>query len=328
MTKTASAKAALVGDIGGTHTRLALADLSTDKSRITNIREFASHNYSHGGDVVRAYLGDLPRTEIPVIATIAVAGPVTSGAVRLTNLGWTLSEADLLGIGFAKARLLNDFECLALATEHFDAADFRTIGADVPGTPDCTIAVIGPGTGFGASALVKGQGRVVAMAAEGGHASFAPADAMEREILAVLSRKFPHVSVERILSGPGLQNLHEALGVIEGRAGEVFEPAEITRRALTGEGPFDRTLSRFCAILGSVAGNFALCYGARGGVFLAGGIAPTILPVLETSDFRKRFEAKGRFDAYLHAIPTRVITHGHAAFLGAAAFARELASQT
>jgi glucokinase len=138
-----------------------------------------------------------------------------------------------------------------------------------------------------------------------------------------LSKQFLHVSIERILSGPGLCSLHAALNTIEGVHDGTEDPAVITRRGLAGEQVFARTLMRFCAILGGVAGDFALCYGALGGIFIAGGIAPAILPALEKSDFRKRFEAKGRFDAYLRPIPTRVILHTHAAFLGAAELARE-----
>lgn len=189
-----------------------------------------------------------------------------------------------------------------------------------------TIAVIGPGTGFGASALVRGGGQVIAMATEGGHASFAPDDDVEREILRVLAAEFAHVSVERVLSGPGLKTLHGALNAIDGISESIEDPAEITERALRGETPFARTLDRFCAILGSVAGDFALYYGARSGVYIAGGIAPSILPILERSAFRRRFEAKGRFQSYLSAIPTNVIVHEHAAFLGAAEFARQLAA--
>ncbi len=315
---------ALVGDIGGTHTRFALADLSGARPEISNIRDYASHAYIHAGDVVRAYLAEMGGA--PGVAAIAVAGPIAEGTVRFTNLGWTLSEDELRGMGFARARLLNDFESLALATQHLAARDFHVLGPNVAGDPLSTVAVIGPGTGFGASALVRGGGHAVAMAAEGGHASFAPENRTEREILRILARKFSHVSIERILSGPGLQNLHEALNEIEGVSDGVRDPAELTRRALQGEARFARTLSCFCAILGSVAGDFALYYGARGGVFIAGGIAPSILPFLEKSEFRTRFEAKGRFKSYLGAIPTRVLLHPHAAFLGAAELARQIAS--
>lgn len=315
----------LVGDIGGTHARLALADIIGKRPTISQIREYSSRAHSSGRDIVSKYLGEISGAA-PDIAAIAVAGPVMQGAVHFTNLGWDLSEAELMQAGFKRARLLNDFEALALATQHFEAQDLRTLGPAVPGVPSSTIAVIGPGTGFGASALVRGGEHAFPLATEGGHASFAPGDDVECEILRVLARKHPHVSIERVLSGPGLKNLHDALSTIEGNPDGVDDPAEITQRALRGETRFVRTLDRFCAILGSVAGDFALYYGARGGVFIAGGIAPSILPILERSAFRTRFEAKGRFRSYLSAIPTRVIMQGHAAFLGAAELARRLAA--
>jgi glucokinase len=316
-----NAALALVGDIGGTNARLALADISAEHPVISNIREFESRSYKGVGEIVQAYLAETRSS--PAIAAIAVAGPIAKGAAHFTNLGWTLSEAELQDAGLASAHLLNDFEALALATKHLAREDVREIGTVGAGDPDATVAVIGPGTGFGASALVRGDGHALAMAAEGGHASFAPGDELEREILRVLSLKFPHVSIERILSGPGLQNLHEALDLIEGVSDAPLDPADITRRALAGEERFMRTLRRFCSILGSVAGDFALAYGARGGMFIAGGIAPAILSALESSEFRRRFEAKGRFEIYLRAIPTRVIVQPHAAFLGAAERARE-----
>jgi glucokinase len=315
----------LVGDVGGTNARFALADLSRKPAMISQIRDYSSRSYARANDVVRQYLAEEKLRSLPGIATIAVAGPISQGSVRFTNLGWTLSEHELKTIGFSQVRLVNDFAALALATPHLESGSLREIGDAGRGDPEKTIAVIGPGTGFGASALVRDGGQTIAMAAEGGHASFAPDDDVECEILRVLSREFAHVSIERILSGPGLRTLHETLNRIEGIADGVRDPAEITRRALAGEEPFARTLMRFCVILGSVAGDFALYYGAQGGVYIAGGIAPAILPALEKSEFRRRFEAKGRFESYLRAIPTKIIIHTHAAFLGAAELARELA---
>ena len=314
---------ALVGDIGGTNARFALADLSGDTPSISNIREYPSKNYASGGDAVRAYLNDAGCA--PDIAAIAVAGPITRGAAHLTNLGWIFSEDELLGLGFAQAHLLNDFEAQALATQHYQAKDLHRLGSTRDGDPHATVAVIGPGTGFGAAALVRGGGQAIAIATEGGHASFAPSDEMEREILRVLAKKFQQVSVERILSGPGLLNLHAALNEIDGVSDRDCLPAELTQRALDGEEICLRTLSRFVSILGSVAGDFALTYGARGGLYIAGGIAPSILPLLEKSEFRHRFEAKGRFKSYLAAIPTHVVLYGHAAFLGAGDRAHQLA---
>ena len=322
--KSAGTALALVGDIGGTNARFALADVSGKRPSISQIREYPSKNYKSGGDAVRAYLTDVGAE--PSIAVIAVAGPITQGAVNFTNLGWTFSEDEILHLGFAKAQLLNDFEALALSTQHIAPEKLKVLGETAKGQPNTTVAVIGPGTGFGASALVRGRGHAIALAAEGGHAAFAPNDEIETQILRILARKYNwQVSIERVLSGPGLQNLHEALNEIEGLAEPPCDPSDISARALRGEKTCARTIDRFCLILGSVAGDFALTYGARGGLYIAGGISPSILPILEKSDFRKRFEAKGRFQSYLAAIPTQVILDGYAAFLGAGDQAHRLA---
>ena len=323
MSAAGNSHAALVGDIGGTNARLALADYSGATPVISNVREYPSPNYARGSDIVRQYLSEV-RISPPKIAVMAVAGPIANGEVHLTNVGWTLSESELQEIGIAKARLLNDFEALALSTDHLAPADLHRLGPAQSGEQGSTTAVIGPGTGFGASALVRHDGTTTALAAEGGHASFAPGDDVEREVLRVMARKFSHVSIERILSGPGLQNLHAALNEIEGVTTEPESPMGITERALKGEQTFMRTLLRFCAILGSVAGDFALYYGARGGLYIAGGISPSILQIIDKSDFRARFEAKGRFKTYLAPIPTYVILHPHPAFLGDAEIARRL----
>ncbi|MFI4973041.1 MAG: glucokinase, partial [Caulobacterales bacterium] len=162
-------------------------------------------------------------------------------------------------------------------------------------------------------------GGVAAIATEGGHAAFAPGDAVEIEVLRLLGRRFGRVSIERILAGSGMANLRWALGRAAGGEPPELAPEEIVRRAQAGgDALCSETLARFCGIYGSVAGDFALTYGARGGVFLGGGIAPGILEPLRASEFRKRFEAKGRFTGYMAAIPTRVITHPYATLLGAA----------
>ena len=315
-------RTALLGDIGGTNARFALVDLSSDKPVSSNIREYSSQSFKSGTDAVQTYLSEVNTK--PDVAAIAVAGPVASGAVHFTNLGWSLSEQDLIGLGFARAQLLNDVEAQALATQHLEARDLHTVGDTQDGDPGATVAIIAPGTGFGASALVKSRGLSVSVAAEGGHATFAPADDVEHEIARELTRKFGHVSIERLLSGPGLKNLHEALNAIEGVGCDTETPTDITQRALDGDPLCARTLERFVAILGSVAGDFGLIYGARGGLFVGGGIAPRILSILDKGEFRRRFEAKGRFKTYLSSIPTRVILHSHAAFLGASDLALQL----
>jgi glucokinase len=313
---------ALVGDFGGTHVRLALADLAEKIPAIAYVHHYLSKDFRRAADTIAAYLNEAAAR--PRVAVIAVAGPVNAGVVRFTNLGWSLSETELHAMGFSAVRIINDYVAAAFATQLLEEGDVHQIG---PGTTDSrrNAAVMGPGTGFGASALVfENNGHAVAIAAEGGHASLAPDDDVEIEVLRILMRGQSHVSIERVLSGPGLCRLHEALNALEGVVDDVRDAEEITRGAMDGERLRLRTLERFCAMLGGVAGNLALTYGAQGGVYIAGGIAPAILPALDHSDFRLRFESKGRFADYLRPIATRVIVRADAAFLGAAHAARTL----
>jgi glucokinase len=321
-----NAPLALVGDFGGTNVRLALANLGGDVPAIGNVRHYRTRDFARAVDTITAYMADT--SEKPSVAVIAAAGPVDHGAVHFTNLGWTLTEEELTQSGFAAARIVNDFVAAALATQLLGAADLHEVGSGITDRHR-NAAVMGPGTGFGASALVMdNDGNAVPIAAEGGHASFAPDDDVEIEVLRYLAHRLGHVSIERILSGPGLCSLHEALNAIEGVTDTSNDapgdPQTITRRALAGEKLSTRTLMRFCAIMGGVAGNLALTYGAQGGVYIAGGIAPGILSILDRSEFRARFESKGRFVDYLRSIATQVIIRSDAAFLGAAHAARGL----
>ena len=198
--------------------------------------------------------------------------------------------------------------------------ELASLGGPAQGDPHAAIALVGPGTGFGVSALARdAHGREMALPSEGGHACFAPGDEIEDEILRILRRRYDRVSIERLICGPGLLNLHRALAEIDGRETHIDDPAQITAQALNDpNSPCGATLARFCAMLGAVAGDIALTTGARGGVYIAGGIAPRILPFIQASPFRRRFERKGRFQDYMAAIPTKVILHRHAALLGAA----------
>jgi glucokinase len=222
-------------------------------------------------------------------------------------------------VKLASTRLVNDYAALALAAPIIEPGDAEVIGEDLPGKPEGTIAILGAGTGFGVSALVRRSGRETVLTTEGGHISLAPVDQLDIEIWRVLGARFGRVSVERILSGPGLLNLYQALASIEGMAADAATPGEVTRRAASGDPIAERTIERFCATLGSVAGDFALSYGAQGGVYIAGGVSKYLMQTLRSGEFRARFEQKGRFESYLAQIPTRVILHPHTiALLGAA----------
>lgn len=309
----------LVADIGGTNARFAVARVAGGEVELDHVQSLPAREHPSLLLAVASYLDSLPHR--PTSGVLAVAGPVTDGTVDLTNSPWQVSDVALETLGLSPVRLINDFEALAAAAPRLPSSGLSHLGGPLSGAAEATLAVMGPGTGFGVSILGRAAGgHSVAMATEGGHAAFAPADAVEEEIVRVLWPRFGRVSIERLLCGPGLINLHSALAEIEGRpAPQTQSPADITAQALAdASSPEAATLTRFCAMLGSVAGEIALTTGARGGVYIAGGIAPRILPFLKASPFRQRFEAKGRYSDYLAAIPTWVITHPYPALLGAA----------
>jgi glucokinase len=262
----------------------------------------------------------------PGAAVLSVAGPVQDNAIDMTNLGWRFSGEELSRtLGIAHVQLINDYEAIARSSESLEEIDLRTIGpsVSVARAERQTVAIVGPGTGLGVGGYVRTPQELVPLVTEGGHADFSPTDDIEIEILKFLRRKFGHVSNERVLSGPGLMNLHEALSAVEGIKHSTVQPQDITAQALADGNSFcAKVLSRFCAILGSVAGDVALVVGARDGVLLAGGIGPAIQDFLVASDFRNRFEAKGRFEGYMKAIPTRLIVNDNAGLIGAASLLR------
>ncbi len=308
----------LVGDVGGTNARFALARMVDGEIALDHHESFPAEQYPTFLKGVAAFVDGCEVK--PTGGVIAVAGPVTDGAIDLTNSPWAVSEAELQTLGLNPVRLINDFEALAWGAPVVPSADLAHLGGPEAGDPHSAIAVLGPGTGFGVSALARDiHGLEVAMPSEGGHACFAPGDPIEDEILRILRERYDRVSIERLICGPGLLNMHRALARIEGRESHIEDPAQITTEALENpNSACGATLARFCAILGAVAGDVALTMGSRGGVYIAGGIAPRILPFLKASPFRERFERKGRFQDYMADIPTWVITHKHAALLGAA----------
>ncbi len=309
---------ALIADIGGTNARFALVG-ADGKSFGTQV--LACADYSGLSEAARAYL-DLERPDpSPDRAAIAVASPVVGDRVSMTNRDWSFSITELQAmLGLGGLRVVNDFTAQALAVPHLGASETRQIGGGtaIAGAP---IAILGPGTGLGVSGLVEVPGgEWVAIATEGGHATLAPIDARERAIVRALEARFGHVSIERAVSGPGLGNLAQAIAAVDGLDRTALEPDEITAHALAGDDPVSvEALSMFCAMLGAAAGNLALTLGARGGVYIGGGIVGRLGGFLEASAFRTRFEDKGRFRDYLSPIPTRVITAETPALRGLAA---------
>lgn len=300
----------LCGDIGGTNARLALM-------RDGAMGAVANHPVADHPDLVsaiRTFLGE--RTGVDGVL-LAVAGPVTGGRCVLTNSGWVVDAAELrTALRSEWTSVVNDFEAQAWALPVLGPDDLQALGGG-PARPDLPMAMIGPGTGLGMAGLMP-NGTVIV--SEGGHATLAAGDDREAAAIAWLRGRYGHVSAERILSGDGMENLHAALASVDGIAHTHRESPEITAAALDGSCPrCVETVDRFCAILGGLAGDLAMVFGARGGVFVSGGIAPAILPALRRSPFRSRFEHKGRFRDWLAPVATAVVTRPHAAFAGIAA---------
>jgi glucokinase len=231
-----------------------------------------------------------------------------------------IEAAELQAIFGLQVELLNDFAAVANSLPLLGPADLAKLGG-VAGDKSSPIAVLGPGTGLGVACLIPRADKPVVIASEGGHATLAATCDREEWIIQHLRQRFGHVSAERALSGPGLENIYQAIGAVDKVETALQNATQITRSALRGECNIAvEALNIFCAFLGSFAGNVALTFDARGGVYIAGGISPRIVDFMRRSQFRVRFEAKGRFQQYLKSIPVHVITHPAAAFIGLKSF--------
>jgi glucokinase len=302
----------LLADIGATNARFALVS----NGNLNAIRSFEVANFGQFADVLTIFLKQhCGQTQIQQ-ALLAIAGPVAGKRVQLTNSSWVIDAGELQRSFDLQVRIVNDFEAVAFSLPSLTRHDLAPIGGHRPeaGAP---MAVLGPGTGLGVACLSDRSERPVVIASEAGHATLAPTCEQEERIVNHLRKRFGHASAERAISGSGLENIYQAVVALEGLELEPLTAIEITKSALSGECELARrSLHAFCAFLGSFAGNVALTFGARGGVYIAGGISPRILDFLVRSEFRSRFEAKGRFRAYLEAIPSYVITHRAAALIG------------
>lgn len=328
---TPGAQPCLLADIGGTNARFAWTDQHDAPPRDVQVLPVAAH--ADLAAAARAYLlrlqGERSARGQPFAAVqqavFAVAASITGDAVDFTNSPWSFSIAALRqALGLQSLLVINDFEALALALPQLAASQQRALGGPPPQpyaqAPRGTLlAVLGPGTGLGVGAVLRtGQGWQ-ALPAEGGHVTLAAADALQAEVIACVRRSHAHVSAERLLCGPGLPRLQAALATVLGAPQPgPLTPADIVAAAEQGDTLAGRTLDLFIAFLGGFAGNLALTLGARGGVFIGGGLVPRFAKRLEAAGFRGHFEAKGRFAAYLAAVPTLLITDPLAALGGAA----------
>jgi glucokinase len=288
---------------------------------VEHVRKLAVADHAGPAAAAAAYLAglqSLPGMAPPRRAALAVATPIDGDVVGMTNSPWRFSRAALhRELGLESLQVLNDFEALALSLPRLGAAQLRPHGT-LP-NPKGMLAVVGPGTGLGVAGVVQTPRGWVALPGEGGHATLAPADDFESSLLQWVRGEHVHVSAERLLSGIGLPVLHRGVAAVLGQAAEPLAAEQVVEHGVAGSDALcRRTLDVFCALLGGFSGNVALTLGARGGVYIGGGIVPRLGDLFFDSQFRARFEAKGRFRGYLEAIPTALITDTLAALTGAA----------
>jgi glucokinase len=310
----------LLADVGATNARFTL---ETAPGCFESIEVLHCDDYSGIIEAIRAYL-DRTGCEHVVHAGIAIANPIDGDQVRMTNRNWSFSIEDARQqLDFETLLVVNDFTALGIALRHLDEDQRMQVGGGIA-QPNSVIGLLGPGTGLGVSALIPTEDRWVTLGSEGGHMSFAPCDEREIAVLRHCWHEYPHVSGERLISGPGIELCYRALSANAGVAAQPLSARQIVEAALAERDAICvETVDCFCAMLGTVAANLAVTLGALGGIYIGGGIVPRLGERFARSPFRARFEAKGRFSGYLAQIPTYVITAQHPAFHGVSAILAE-----
>lgn len=312
---------AIVADIGGTNARFSrveLASLALDNVAVYPCAEFATL-----ADALIHYQQQQGLTDIKHVA-IAIACPVTSDQISMTNFHWRFSvKAMQQHLGLEALQVMNDFTAVAMSLPALTAEQKVKVGSGEVqhGKP---MAVLGAGTGLGVAHLLLVNDQFIPLPGEGGHVDWAAQTEQEWFIQQMLAKEYGHVSPERLLSGPGLEAIYKALALYRQQVAAPLSAAEIAKQALTGECTLARdTVLQFFASLGSVAGDLSLTLSTFGGVYIAGGIAPKLLPLLADSEFRARFEAKGRFSAFNRQIATYVVTAEQPGLVGAAVYLKQ-----
>jgi glucokinase len=308
-----------VGDIGGTNARFAWK--SGPASPLADEATYPCADHASLQQAMQHYLAEHAKP-VPRWCAIGIANPITGDRIQMTNHHWSFSiSAVKAALGFDRFLVLNDFTALALSLPALPASDLRQIGG-AAAVADAPRGLIGPGTGLGVSGLLPaGSGRAaIPINGEGGHVTLAATDEFEEAVVRLLRRQFGHASAERALSGPGLANLYGVVCTIDGVEPRSLEAADITTLALSGQdAQCVKVVDVFFSLLGTVAGNLALSLGARGGMYIGGGIVPRLGARIEQSTFRQRFDDKGRFRSYLAQIPVFVVHASTSpALLGAA----------
>jgi glucokinase len=315
----------LIGDIGGTNARFALAN--RHYPGFHDVVEVQCSDFSTSGDAIRHYLERVGVESLGAIC-LAAAGPVVDHFIDVTNNHWTLSASSLASeFDVEVVQLLNDFEAIAYSVPFIGAEDRLVVGP-LQGTDlddrSFDVAILGPGTGLGVAGLSSRKGTLLAITGEGGHVGFAPESDLQVELLRVLRGRFERVSAERLVAGSGIENIYTALLEIRGEAVEALRAAQIFEAAGSPGNACD-AVHLFFEILGQVAGDLALTLGANDGVYIAGGIAKRYPDTLQNGAFRTAFESKGRHRHLMERIPTFLITHQQPGLLGASYCVLELA---
>ncbi len=320
-------KPVLVADIGGTNARFALANLSGRGIEITSPAIYKTADHSSFNNALQRFLdvsGRPPLSGVAACAAGPVDGEAESARIELTNCPWEVSAAALSrATGIATPVLVNDFAAVALAVPALATHDLHPVGPALAPVPQAPAGLLGAGTGLGMSAIFFAHGAEIPVAGEGGHADLAANDPREAEVIAYLRAQHGHVSVERILSGPGLVTLYGTLCALAGLTARHVTPHEVASRAYRREDDIAvEAVQLFCGFFGAVAGNLALTMGARGGIYIGGGVVPGWLAkypgLFGEALFRARFEAKGRMSHWLAKVPVFVICREDAALLGLA----------
>jgi glucokinase len=309
----------IVADIGGTNARFACAAAGSDALQHIQTLQCADHPGIE--QALRAYLAGI-RIPLDKLAAVclAIAGPVEQDLIRLTNNPWTFSRAELASALGCNVYIINDFFAQASCLSVLGDDELQWWGTPRPGGGRVRV-VLGPGTGLGVAGI-SGDGEI--LPTEGGHIAFAPTNEHELQVLELLWKQFDRVSVERLLSGPGLCSLYEANAALDGKSVDAADPATITRGAQQGDALCLRTLGDFLDILANVAGDYALGMGARDGVYLTGGILPKLGTLIDRARFRRHFEAKGRMQPYCANTPLALITAENTGLRGSLAALRRI----
>lgn len=316
----------LLADIGGTHARFAM---EVGPGILDSVRVLSCADYASFTDAVAAYVEQSGSQGLRH-AAIAIANPVHGDEIRMTNHHWTFSiEAARKQLGLTSLLVVNDFTALAMALPYLEPQEQLQTGGGVI-KPGAAKALVGAGTGLGVGGLLHTKAGWTPLSSEGGHSTFSPADDRELAVLNYVRNQFPHVSSERLISGPGIEIIYQALGAMHG-IGALFplSTAEIVTRGVhEGDALCMETLDCFCAMLGTVAANVALMFCALGGLYIGGGVVPRLGDYFARSPFRARFEQKGRFSGYMARIPTFLITAPYPAFTGVSALLSEHLAST